>query len=132
MKISSAFPSNYVKAADLNGKPCLLKIRTCVSEELGQGNDMEKKPVLYFQDRQKGLVLNRTNSNVIADAYGDETADWEGKPVEVFPTQVEFKGKLVDGIRVRIQPEKQTDEQPEAKPDGAPMADGDLDDEIPW
>ena len=126
MKMSEMYPSNYVKAADLNGKPCPLTIRTCVQEELGQGADKERKPVLYFQDRQKGLVLNRTNATVIAEAYGDETGGWEGKPVEVFPTQVQFKGKLVDGIRVRIQPEA----QPEKEPEAAPMADV-FDDEIP-
>ncbi len=127
MKISTAFPSNYVKASDLNGKPCPLTIRTCVLEELGQGSDKEQKPVLYFNGAQKGLVLNKTNANAIKDAYGDETGGWEGKPVEVFPTQVQFKGKLVDGIRVRIQPEA----QPEPQPEAAPMAE-ELNDEIPW
>ena len=126
MKISAAYPSPYIRAADLDGTPRTLTIRTCVMEELGQGNDREKKPVLHFQDRQKALVLNRTNSNVIAEAYGDETGGWEGRPVEVYPTQVQFKGKLVDGIRVRIQPEA----KPEKEPDAAPMADV-FDDEIP-
>ncbi len=132
MKISDAFPSNYVKAADLNGKPCPLTIRTCVLEELGQGNDKEQKPVLSFNGAQKGLVLNKTNSNTIADAYSDATANWEGKPVEVYPTQVEFKGKLVDGIRVRIQPAAQPAPPPAAAAAAAPMADDEPDDEIPW
>ncbi len=132
MKISDQFPSNYVKASDQNGKPCPLTIRTCVLEELGQGNDKEKKPVLYFNGAQKGLVLNKTNSNVVAEAYGDETVGWEGKPVEVYPTQVEFKGKQVDGIRVRIQPQQQPEAQPQAQPDAAPMADVELNDEIPF
>ena len=126
MKISAAFPSNYVKASDLNGKPCPLTIRTCVLEELGQGNDKEKKPVLYFQERQKGLVLNKTNANVIANAYGKMTEDWEGKTVEVYPARVEFKGNLVDAIRIRIQHEAQAEKQPDA----APMAD-EFNNEIP-
>ena len=128
MKISGAYPSNYVKASDLNGKPCPLTIRTCVLEELGQGSDKEQKPVLYFNGAQKGLVLNKTNANVIADAYGDETGGWEGKSVEVYPTRVEFRGQLVDGIRVRIQAE----EQQAAEPAAPPMADNELNDEIPF
>ncbi len=127
MNIEQSFPSPYVKASDLNGKPSLLTIRTCVREELGQGNDKEKKPVLYFKEAQKGLVLNKTNANVIADAYGKMTEDWEGKTVEVYPTRVEFRGNLVDGIRVRIQQEAKTEKQPDA----APLAD-DPDDEIPF
>ena len=38
MKISSAFPSPYLKASDLNGKPWDVKIRTVVMEDLGQGS----------------------------------------------------------------------------------------------
>ena len=117
MRISSAFPSKYIKAADLNGQPHSLTIRTCVLEDLGQENNKEEKPILYFAKAQKGLVLNKTNANVIAAAYGDDTAGWTGKSVEVFPTPVEFRGQLVDGVRLRI------------KPDAAPMADV-LDDEI--
>ncbi len=124
MKISAAFPSPYVKARDLNGKPCPLTIRTCVLEELGQGNDKEKKPVLYFNGAQKGLVLNKTNANVIADAYGDDTANWEGKDVEIYPTEVEFKGKLVDGIRLRVTAAAKP------QPAAAPMVD-EFGDEIP-
>ncbi len=126
MKISAAFPSQYLKCADLNGKTCPLTIRTCVPEELGQGNDKETKPVLYFEKAQKGLVLNKTNAAVIADAYGDDTDNWTGKAVEIYPTVVDFKGKLVDGIRLRIQPQQ----QPQTQPTAAPMAD-EFGDEIP-
>ncbi len=91
---------------------------------MGQGNDKEQKPVLYFNKAQKGLVLNKTNARVIADAYGDDTANWEGKAVEVYPTQVEFKGKLVDGIRLRVAAEAKP------QPTAAPMAD-EFGDEIP-
>jgi hypothetical protein len=94
-------------------------------EELGQGNDKQKKPVLYFKKIQRGLVLNRTNSNTIAKAYGDDTTNWPGKPVELFSTQVQFKSEMVDAIRVRI-PKA---EQPAAE--AAPMADDELNDEIP-
>ena len=65
MNISEAFPSNYVKAADLNGKPRPLTIRTCVMEELGQGSGKAMKPVLYLNGAQKGLVLNKTNGKTI-------------------------------------------------------------------
>ena len=65
MKISAAFPSNYLKCDDLSGQPRGVTIRTCVSEELGQGRDKEKKPVLYFSKGTKGLVLNITNANCV-------------------------------------------------------------------
>ena len=133
MKISAAFPSNYVKAADLDGKPRIVTIRTCVLEDLGQGNERERKPVLYFDKAQKGLVLNKTNANTVADAYGDDTAAWEGRSVEIFPTPVEYKGKMVDGIRLRVKAAAPPSVAPPATPPpaAAPM-DDELNDEIPW
>ena len=128
MKISAAFPSQYLKCADLNGKPWDMKIRTVALEDLGQGSDKEEKPVVYFHKAQKGLVLNKTNATTIAKVYGDDTGAWTGQDVQVFPTTTEFKGETVDAIRVRVVPEA----QPEKVPDAAPMADDDLNDEIPW
>ena len=124
LKISTAFPSQYLKCADLNGKPWDVKIRTVVMEDLGQGSGKESKPVLYVDDAQKGLVLNKTNAITIVNSYGDDTGNWTGKDIQVFPTTTEFKGETVDAIRVRIPPEQQ--------PDAAPMADGEPDDEIPF
>ena len=139
MKISAAFPSNYLKCDDLSGQPRVVTIRTCVSEELGQGRDKEKKPVLYFSKGTKGLVLNITNARVIAKAYSDDTGNWAGEPIEIYPTQVEFKGDLVDAIRVRIPDVPATGAvEVNAATDttAAPMADDKLDeelnDEIPW
>ena len=133
MKISAAFPSNYLKSDDLDGQPRIVTVRTCVHEELGQGRDKEKKPVLYFSKGTKGLVLNITNARVIAKAYGDDTGNWAGKPIEIYPTEVEFKGDLVDAIRVRI-PDVPAVVAGDANT--APMSDAKLDeelnDEIPW
>ncbi len=131
MKISAAFPSNYIKASDLNGKPWDMKIRTAAMEDLGQGNDKESKPVLYFDGVQKGLVLNKTNATNIAKVYGDDTGNWTGKDIQVFPTTTEFKGETVDAIRVRVVPEAQPEKQPEPQPTAAPMAD-DPSDSIPF
>ena len=75
------------------------------------GDDGKQKPVIYFRGKEKGLVCNATNYDVIADAYGDETDDWAGQPIELYPTKVPFKGQLTDAIRVRI---------PQAKPEPAP------------
>ena len=75
VKISEAFPSPYLKCADLGGKPWVMKIRAVVMEDLGQGNDKEAKAVVYFESAKKGFVLNRTNANAIKAAYGDDTSN---------------------------------------------------------
>ena len=104
MKISTIFPSKYVAAEDLNGKPITLTITNVKLEEM-QSHDNSKvsKPVVYFERATKGFVLNRTNATIIADLYGDETDGWTGKRITIYPTRVKAFGKEVAAIRVRDQ-----------------------------
>ena len=112
MNIHELFPSKYVKAGDLNGKPVTLTIKALQIETLGHGQEQERKPVLYFEKASKGLVLNRTNGMTIAGLYGPETSDWIGKRITIFATQIRAFGKLQDTIRVKeeipAQPKPQT------------------------
>jgi hypothetical protein len=94
-------------------------------EELGQGRDKDTKPVLYFEKGPKGFVLNVTNANTIKKVYGDDTANWIGKPIEIYPAQTEFRGDMVDAIRVRVPdagPSATTAAVPPAAPPPAPTA----------
>ena len=64
------------------------------------GND--DKPVVYFENKEKGLVLNKTNATVIAAGYGPETDGWVGKPITLYPAKVSFQGQMVAAIRVEL------------------------------
>ncbi len=97
--ISDAFPSNYLKAADLQNRTIKLKIDKVIFEEIGQNKD--KKPVMYFEKVQKGLVLNKTNATTIGAVYGQEFEGWTGKEIELFSMMVPFNGQNVPAIRVR-------------------------------
>lgn len=112
MRISQLFPSKYVKATDLNGKTVTLTIAKLVLEELGHGAEKERKPVLYFQKATKGLVLNRTNAMTIAALYGDESDDWAGKRISIYPTRIRAFGAMQDTIRVREEIPAQPRPQP--------------------
>ena len=125
MRMNSVFPSKYVKATDLEGKPTLWTMSHIEMETMGFGDDRKTLPVLYFKDVDRGLVLNRTNNNTIVDAYGDESDDWAGKPIVLVPTPVEYAGKVTDGIRVRLP--KATD-----KAAARAFPKEDLDDAIPF
>jgi hypothetical protein len=96
MKIGAAFPSNYIKATDLGGREWKLTMSNVQMEDLNG----EEKPVLYFHGSDKGLVLNRTNAEMIVTMYGDETNDWSGKQVTIKPDKTQFGGRVVDCIRV--------------------------------
>jgi hypothetical protein len=122
MKVSEAFPSKYLSAADLNGQNVRVTMGTVDMEKVGE----DMKPVLYFRGKSKGLTLNKTNSKTIAEAYGDEMDDWNGQELVLFPVMTDFQGKQVEAIRVRMPqpkdnkpaPRSMKDELPE---DGAPF-----------
>src|SRR5262249_26306156 len=105
MRLSILFPSKWLRAADLDGKEHAIIIDRLDAEVFGEDGE---KPVLYFQGRKKGLVLNKTNAFAIGEDYGDDTLAWKGKPLTLYATRVEFKGKVVDSIRVRISAPPQT------------------------
>lgn len=97
MKIGAAFPGQYLKAADLQGKRVQVVIEKVDMEDIGG----ETKPVLHFKGKNRGVVLNKTNANAIWGINGsDDTDDWPGTAITLFPTRVEFQGKRVDAIRI--------------------------------
>lgn len=98
MRISSAFPSQYLKASDLNGRRVQVRMGHVQVEDIGG----DSRPVLYFQGAQKGMVLNKTNANTISIAYGDDTDHWSGQVIELFEAMVDFQGKVTPAIRVFV------------------------------
>lgn len=98
MNINDAFPSKYLKASDLQGGQPTVTISHLTVEEVGDG---EKKPVVHFVGKEKGIVLNKTNATNIGDAYGPDTDEWTGKKVTLFATWVDFQGRSVEAIRIR-------------------------------
>lgn len=102
MNIESAFPSAYLKAADLDGQDLDVTISGLEIEPMGKGNQKEDKPVVYFEEIEKGLVLNKTNKNTIVNlAQTTETDDWIGTRITLYPTVVEMAGQSTEGIRIR-------------------------------
>jgi hypothetical protein len=103
---SSHDQSKFFKAADLTqDKP--LRIKGVTEEEIGVGQDKETKLVVWFTNDRRGLVLNRTNNRTIRGAFGDACDGWVGKIIVVFPTQDDFRGRIVPVLRVRIPPPKE-------------------------
>jgi hypothetical protein len=114
MNINEVFPSNYLKASDLGGKKIRLTISHVDMENLGN----ESKPVVYFEGKQKGLVLNKTKAQILAAAYSPETNGWKGRDVGIYPTKVNFQGQMVDSIGLEpIASEAVAGEEPDFKMD---------------
>lgn len=129
MKISAAFPSKYLKAADLQDRNITVRMSHVKIETL---ND-DEKPVLYFIGKEKGIVLNKTNATNISIAYGDDTNEWQDKEIILFPTMVDFQGRSVEAIRVKIPKAKKADPISSGQAQRQPQRDeAAIDDDIPF
>jgi hypothetical protein len=130
--LSNAFPSKYLKAADLIDGPVIVTVRAAEQEVIkGFDGKEQSKVILYFAKKLKPLPLNRTNFEAMMDISGsDESDDWPGTRIELYVTKVTMpNGKPTDGIRLR-------------KPNGAekpkkvatPIVESPpvYDDEVPW
>jgi hypothetical protein len=125
MNINEAFPSKYLKASDLQGRQVNVTMNRAAYEVIGD----DRKLILYFQGKEKGMVLNKTNANNIAALYGQDTDDWQGQDVVLFEAMVDFQGKTVPAIRVRGPSRNKPSQKPTQQ--AAPQSD-DMDDEIPF
>jgi hypothetical protein len=107
--VDELFPSPYLKHDDVGDQDLILTISKFDFEEIGI-DQPEMKGVLYFEETDKKLVLNKTNASTIGDMYGNNINQWIGKQIAVYKTEVSFGSKMVMAIRVRIKPPK--NEQP--------------------
>lgn len=86
-----------------------LTIRDCRAEEIGQ--EKTPKPVLYFTEDTRGLVLNTTNFKRIVEAVGSNLSeDWAGWSLILYVEKdVKFGNRTVAGLRVKdVQPPKKS------------------------
>jgi len=98
--INDAFPSNYLKASDLQGKEVVVTVDRVEFEAVGREREM--KAVIYFVGKQKGIVLNKTNAKKIIEISGSAiTEEWAGTQLKIYPTETEFGGETVDCIRIK-------------------------------
>lgn len=121
MNINDVFPSNYLKASDLGQSQPVVTIDRVEVEPVGRGKEM--KPVVYFAGKQKGMVLNKTNSKKIAEISGSmDTDDWHGVQIRLFATEVDFQGDTVEAIRVKSAAAKPIVKRPEPEPEFVDVA----------
>ncbi len=131
MNINDSFPSNYLKASDLGTNQPVVTIAHIKQEPVGR--DKEMKAVVYFQGKEKGVVLNKTNAKKIIEIAGTpETDDWPGVRVRLFASTTEFAGDMVECIRIKAPGNARSQAAPPPPPEPEeryPMAD---DSDIPF
>lgn len=96
--IMDEFPSKYLKASDVEDEHPTVTISRITREEVGQTKDM--RPIVYFDEFDKGVVLNKTNATNVSKLYGSDTDNWIGKTVILGTAMVDFQGESKPAIRI--------------------------------
>ena len=65
-----------------------------------QNGKDEQVPVIIFRNAPP-MVLNITNTKMIASLYGDLYNNWVGKSIQVYATKVKAFGAVTTALRVR-------------------------------
>ena len=98
MQTKDFYDSKFLKADDLQGREHKLIVNRLEAIEF---KDKTVKPAMYFRNREKGIILNKTNTMKLAGQYGDDMDAWVGKEVIIYPDTVDFQGKPTPAIRLR-------------------------------
>lgn len=110
MNISELRESKFLKRSDVGDGTIVTITGVTQSNVAKEGAPEELKWVLHVAEFDKGLVLNSTNGQLIAQALkSEESDDWTGQQIVLYDDpSVSFGGKLVGGIRVRAVPKAQS------------------------
>lgn len=91
MKKFASGESKHLKARDFLGKNLKVSIRDVqfVEFEGRDGEPPQRKAILLFEGKEKGLVLNTTNTRKLIGAYGKDSDGWIGKSIALTTQEYE-------------------------------------------
>jgi hypothetical protein len=95
---ASSFRTGLLKATDLSTTPTVVEIVSATKREF-DGKDKVVIHTTGFSGR--GLTLNQTRLDALAETLGDETDDWIGKEIIVKRGSAQFKGQRVAAIEIQ-------------------------------
>jgi len=108
MLISKLFPSRFLKGSDIVGKEINVTIREVKNEKVfsQQTKKQEVVLVLYFENKEKGIIMKKTRSNDVVQITGsDDTDGWKGKTICMYTEKKSAGGEMHDVIRFKKQAE---------------------------
>lgn len=121
-KVRDLFQSRFLRAEDLGTS----RVRVTIEDVRIESLHGSKKPVLYFRNKQRGLVLNQTRAKSLARVLAsDETDDWIGCQVTLYSGSAEVtddhgRTRTVRMICVDERPDSALRPLREGEPESAP------------
>ena len=104
--------SEWVRAADLQGRKVRVRIVSLESTELKRQDRTVKQIALTFAGKDKRLGLNITNARMVASMLGDDPDQWLQQDIVLYPSKTpNASGQIVDCIRIEYH-----EPEPVAKP----------------
>jgi len=101
MKLQDVFPSRFFKGEDFP-EPRLLTIAKVTVERIKNDDGESTKPVLWFEESEQGMVVNKTNFTAMINITGHEDSDeWIGGQVVLVREVVAFGGRMVPALRLK-------------------------------
>jgi len=121
MHYRQMFDNKFIGAWDIpKGRDATVTIARVVAQEITSQRGKDRKPVLFFQGKSKGMVINKTNGKAIARMYGDDTTGWVGKQIAIYASTTSAQGEEVECLRVRPSaPRKGSEPMPADAPEEA-------------
>jgi len=95
--------SNDLKAVDFKGKKLRLRIDSVEERhyDAKPGQGASDKLALHFVDKEKTLVLNKTNTKILIAAYTADTDKWCDKEISLTTQDTEMgEGWVVHPLNV--------------------------------
>lgn len=100
--INDIFPSKFLKAHELKGTTPTVTIARVGIEQVRSRTHVDTKPVLYFQNRTKGVLLNKTRAQAVTQIAGSPlTERWVGVAVTLYATTATFDKTTHDVIGIK-------------------------------
>lgn len=102
LKLNDMLESKYLKQSDFPN-PKVVTIESIEKMNMAAPGEIpEYKWTVKFGGIAKSMALNSTNLKRLFKYCGNDTDDWAGKKVMVYTDpDVEFKGEIVGGLRIR-------------------------------
>jgi hypothetical protein len=96
MKVSQQYPYPWLKPEDLQGAQRKVQVERVEMIEFKKydGEGKEKKFVLSFVGKEKKLVLNKPDAIAFSQVAGDDSDEWPGQTLHLYPTVINGKPKI--------------------------------------
>ena len=104
MRRDDAFTSKYLKGSDLGSSTVVVTVASVEMVDISmEDSPTDMKCVMHFVGKDKGMIVNPTNWDLVELFLGSEDTDnWIGKTLLLWsdPT-ISYKGKLTGGLRFK-------------------------------